>query len=470
MVDRKKIRRLRYEANIRRVFATNGSNVPALNALSTWGGPNSRANLIQVLATILHKARVFREKTRPEYSAEIRNRSNKKLTELVKNAAIILNPANHNVPANKYKGFLQRYGKSLNHARKKTILTGAPYKQLPSENNLKRFPAKIERVMSQKPHEILAQLFFPKGPRPIQYLGGGTDGKVFITNDGRLMKFVLGNAPQEYTALRNLRSTGLVPSFREGNGKVLSIPNSYQNVASKMFGGNTNNTNPHMTAFLMGKVGGANSMTLRKYIQTHPSVNKENIAQRLRTAINTLGLKGISHGDMHQDNIIVEVDSTGHIRRMWLIDFGRSSKFNIGQTARNMFAVARALLVKRGQKPKLFPSGGLYGGKRNVPLHGTQQNSRIDPHMFMALTGNEYSRENEAWARNQRKLIAGMNNRPRVTSKPRARSATPAKRARSATPARRPSSANRNTSNTPRGSPKSTRASPRRSPRPRSGA
>jgi hypothetical protein len=460
MVDRKKIRRLRYEANIKRVLATNGSNVPALNALSTWGGgPNSRANLIQVLATILHRARVFREKTRPEYSAEIRNRSNKKLTELVKNAAIILNPTNHNVPANKYKGFLQRYGKSLSHARKKTILTGAPYVQKPSENNLKRFPEKIERVASQKPHEILAQLFFPKGPRPIQYLGGGTDGKVYITNDGRLMKFVLGNAPHEYTALRNLRSTGLVPSFRNVNGKVFALSGNYQNVASKMFGGNTN---PAMTAFLMGKVGGEKSMTLRKYIQTHPSVNKENIEQRLRSAINTLGLKGISHGDMHQDNIIVEVDSTGRIRRMWLIDFGRSSKFNVGQTARNMFAVTRALLVKRGQKPKLFPTAGLYGNKRNVPLHGTKQNSRIDPHMFMTLTGKEYTRANEAQIRNYRKLIAGMKNRPRVTSKPRARSATPA---------RRPNSANRSTSNTPRGSPKSTRASPRRSPpRPRSAA
>jgi hypothetical protein len=453
MVDRKKIRRLRYEANIKRVFATNKSNVPALNALSTWGGnASSRANLIQVLATILYRARVFREKTRPEYSAEIRNRSNKKLTELAKNAAIILNPTNHNVPANKYKGFLQRYGKSLSHARKKTILTGAPYKQLPSENNLKRFPEKIERVASQKPHEILAQLFFPKGPRPIQYLGGGADGKVFITNDGRLMKFVLGNAPQEYTALRNLRSTGLVPSFRNGNGKVFALSGNYQNVASKMFGGNTN---PAMTAFLMGKVGGEKSMTLRKYIQTHPSVNKENIAQRLRSAINTLGLKGISHGDMHQDNIIVEVDSTGRIRRMWLIDFGRSSKFNIGQTARNMFAVTRALLVKRGQKPNLFTTAGLYGNKRNVPLHGTKQNSRIDPHMFMALTGKEYSRANEAQIRNYRKLIAGMKNRPRVT--------TPARRAKSASPSR-------NTSNTPRGSPKSTRASPRRSPRPRSAA
>jgi predicted Ser/Thr protein kinase len=271
---------------------------------------------------------------------------------------------------------------------------------------------------------------------------------VYITSDGRLMKFVLGQARQEYTALRNLRNTGLVPSFRNGNGKVLSIPNSYQNVASKMFGGNTIS---HMTAFLMGKVGGENSMTLKKYIQTHPSVNKENIEQRLRSAINTLGLKGISHGDMHQDNIIVEVDSTGRIRRMWLIDFGRSSRFSIGQTARNMFAVTRSLLVKRGQTPKLFKTVGLYGNKRNVPLHGTKQNSRIDPHMFMALTGKEYTRENEARARNKRlnlnkqntqRLLAGVKNRPRVTSKPRARSATPARRP--TTVVRRPNSVKKN--------------------------
>lgn len=458
MVDRKKIRRLRYEASIKRVLEKNGTKVSNLN-MSAWeGNASSKANLTRVLTNIMYRAMSFRARKGPEYPAEVRNKSNQQLAALAKNVAIILNPTNHTVPANKYKGFLQRYGKYLSHDRKKAILTGAPYKQSTAENNSKRFPTKIERTTSQKqkPYEYLAQLFFPKGPRPNQYLGGGADGKVYTTNDGRIMKFVLGQARQEYTALRNLRNTGLVPSFRDGNGKVLPLTQFHRVMAKKLFG----QTSPYMTAFVMGRAGGANSMTLRKYIQTHPA-DKENIAQRLRSAINTLGLKGISHGDMHQDNIIVEVDSTGRIRRMWLIDFGRSSKFSIGQTARNMFAVTRALLVKRGQKPKLFPTVGLYGNKRNIPLHGTQQNSRIDPHMFMALTGNEYSRENEAWARNQRKLIAGMNNRPRVTSKPRARSATPA---------RRPSSANRNTSNTPRGSPKSTRASPRRSPRPRSAA
>jgi hypothetical protein len=432
----------------------------ALVALSRW--PNNHSNVHEVIGNILNRAQ------RAKATAETRKNASLKLMSLVNNATIVLDPLGHKPPANKYKGFMQRYGRYLNHSLKRTIVSKAPYKRTSNTNYAKRFPNKIERTTSQKqkPYEYLAQLFFPKGPRPNQYLGGGADGKVYTTNDGRIMKFMLGQARQEYTALRNLRNTGLVPSFRDGNGKVLPLTQFHRVMAKKLFG----QTSPYMTAFVMGRAGGANSMTLRKYIQTHPA-DKENIAQRLRSAINTLGLKGISHGDMHQDNIIVEVDSTGRIRRMWLIDFGRSSRINIGQTARNMFAVTRALLVKRGQKPKLFPTTGLYGGALNVPLHGTKQNSRIDPHMFMALTGKEYSRENEARTRNKRlnlnkqntqRLLAGVNNRPRVTSKPRARSATPA---------RRPNSANRNTSNTPRGSPKSTRASPRRSPpRPRSGA
>jgi hypothetical protein len=75
----------------------------------------------------------------------------------------------------------------------------------------------------------------------------------------------------------------------------------------------------------------------------------------------------------------------------------------------------------------------------NVPLAGN--NSRIDPHMFAAITGNgTYTHVNEARIRNNRKLIAGMKNRPRVT--------TPARRAKSASPRR------------------NTRTSPRRSPRP----
>jgi len=421
--------------------ALNKSSHSGLVALSKWTNKND-GNVHEVLGNILNRAK------HAKAIAETRKNANRKLMSLVNNAAIVLDPLGHKPPANKYKGFMQRYGQYLNHARKRTIVTKAPYKQASTANYAKRFPNKLERVMSRKPHEILAEHFFPKGPRPVEYLGGGADGKVYTTSDGRVMKFILGSAPQEYTALRNLQRTGLVPSFRDGNGKVLRLPQVQQNAARKMF----KNTSDQMTALIMGRAGGSKSMTLRKYIKTHPAVNKANIAQRLRSAVNALGLKGITHGNMHDENIIVEVDSNGRIRRMWLIDFGRASKIPIGRTARNMLAVSTAILVRRGVKPVTFPTHGPYGTVLNVPLAGTQQNSRLDPHMFAALTGNStYTRANEARIRNNRKLIAGMKNRPRVT--------TPARRAKSASPSR-------NTSNTPRDSPKSTRASPRRSPRP----
>ena len=421
--------------------ALNKSSHSGLVALSKWTNKND-GNVHEVLANILNRAR------RAKAIAAMRKNTNRRPEWLVNNAAIVLDPLGHKPPANKYKGFMQRYGQYLSHARKRTIVTKAPYKQASTANYAKRFPNKLERVMSRKPHEILAEHFFPKGPRPVEYLGGGADGKVYTTSDGRVMKFILGSAPQEYTALRNLQRTGLVPSFRDGNGKVLRLPQVQQNAARKMF----KNTSDQMTALIMGRAGGSKSMTLRKYIKTHPAVNKANIAQRLRSAVNALGLKGITHGNMHDENIIVEVDSNGRIRRMWLIDFGRASKIPIGRTARNMLAVSTAILVRRGVKPVTFPTHGPYGTVLNVPLAGTQQNSRLDPHMFAALTGNStYTRANEARIRNNRKLIAGMKNRPRIT--------TPARRAKSASPSR-------NTSNTPRDSPKSTRASPRRSPRP----
>lgn len=426
--------------------ALNKSNHTGLVALSKWTNKNN-GNVHEVLANILNRAR------RAKAIAAMRKNTNRRPEWLVNNAAIVLDPLGHKPPANKYKGFMQRYGRYLNHARKRTIVTKAPYKKTSATSYAKRFPNKLERAMSRKPQEILAEHFFPKGPKPVEYLGGGSDGKVYTTSDGRIMKFILGSAPQEYTALRNLQKTGLVPSFRNGNGKVSRLFPDQQNAARKMFG----NTSVRMTALIMGRAGGPNSMTLRKYIKTHPAVNKANIAQRLRSAVNTLGLKGISHGNMHDENIIVEVDSTGRIRRMWLIDFGRANKIPIGQTARNMLAVSTAILVRRGVKPVAFSTYGPYGTRTNVPLAGTEQNRRIDPHMFAALTGNNtYTRANEARIRNNRKLVAGMKNRPRAT--------TPARRAKSASPSR-------STSNTPRGSPKSTRASPRRSPpRPRSAA
>jgi len=419
--------------------ALNKSSHSGLVALSKWNNKNA-SNVREVLGNILNRAK------HAKATAETRKNASRKLMSLVNNAAIVLDPLGHKPPANKYKGFMQRYGRYLNNGRKRTIVSKAPYTKTSTANYAKRYPNKLERVMTHKPkpHEILAEHFFPKGPRPVEYLGGGADGKVYTTSDGRVMKFIIGSAPQEYTALRNLQRTGLVPSFRDGNGKVSRLFPLQQNAARKMFG----NTTDQMTALIMGRAGGSKSMTLGKYIKTHPAVNKANIAQRLRSAVNTLGLKGITHGNMHAENIIVEVDSSGRIRRMWLIDFGRSNKIPITRTARNMLAASQAILLSRRIQPTAFRTYGPYGVVMNVPLAGTQQNRRIDPHMFKALTGNDYTRANEAKIQNYRKLIAGMKNRPRVT--------TPARRAKSASPSR-------STSNTPRGSPKSTRASPRRS-------
>ena len=406
-----------------------------LAALSKWPNKNKNKhnNVSLVLGSILYKAR-------RSTAAELKSLTN--------NAAIILDPLGHKPPANKYKGFMQRYGRLLSYGRKRTIVSKAPF-ITNVKNYAKRFPNKLGRVMTSKPPDILAQHFFPKGPRPVKYLGGGADGKVYTTSDGRAMKFILGNAPQEYTALHNLQRTGLVPSFQNGNGKVSRLFPLQQNAARKMFG----RTSHQMTALIMGKVGGSNPMTLGEYAYQYQwrKNKRANIAQRLRSAVNTLSLKGISHGNMHKDNIIVEADRYGHIRHMWLIDFGRSSKIPITETARTMLATSENVL--RGRS-KTYKTHGLYGNVTNVPIVGIRQTvSRIDPHMFRALTGTVYSRANEAQIQNYRKLIAGMKNRPSVK--------TPVRRAKSASPSR-------NTSNTPRGSPKSTRASPRRSLRPRS--
>jgi len=386
------------------------NKIKRLLNVSTWNEKNRGANINEALGNLI-------------------NRNNEAIVQatrnmLLNNAMILVNPIGHEPPANKYKGFLQRYGKFLSHNYKKTILTKAPYKKSTAANYNKRHPKKLERVLTARisPHEALAKHFFPKGPKPVEYLGGGVDGKVYIANDGRLIKFVNGSVPQEYTALRNLQGTGLVPSFRNGNGKVLPLTQFHQVMAKKLFGGNASS---HMTAFIMGRVGGTKSMTLRKYVRTHPSVNRENIERRMRTAINTLGLKGISHGNMHDENIIVEVDSNGRIRRMWLIDFGRSNKLNINQTARSMLAAAQGILQRRGEKVRTYPTRGLYGTTIDVPLAGVGQNRRIDPHMFLALTGKEYTRANESQIANYRKLIAGMKNRRVTTPTRRAKSASP---------------------------------------------
>lgn len=184
-------------------------------------------------------------------------------------------------------------------------------------------------------------------PLPTTYVAGGVDGRVYkTTTPGVLIKFVLGSAPQEYTALKKLQNAKIglqriVPEFKKGWGHVLN----FDRLSDKQLhdledwwpeaGETTPNTGENflhneITVFLLGQVGNSNSLTARAYEQRFGSrANLPSIRTFIKRAWEEMGQRNLVHGDLHTGNVIVSFEPNGKIKSMWVIDFGRHVEGNI---------------------------------------------------------------------------------------------------------------------------------------------
>ena len=223
--------------------------------------------------------------------------------------------------------------------------------------------------------KLIAHNINASWPKPTKYLGGGVNGRVYETNNGRLMKFIYDYAPQEYEALQKLQGTFIVPRFKRGNGIVLNITPKQANDIRKAMFPRSKYLSSEMTVFVMGRVGNASSTTLRNYVRKYPSANKKNIARRVAYLIKEMHMRGVSHGNFHDENIIVSTDSAGRITGMWAIDFGRSRSIPLGKTETKMY---------KGETPNSrHPTKSLYGSVKNVPVYN---GSRSNIEMMSAIT------------------------------------------------------------------------------------
>lgn len=153
----------------------------------------------------------------------------------------------------------------------------------------------------------------PNWPLPTKLIGQGGYGKVYNTNNGRVMKVTTNNASSEFNMLKKLKSAHYVPHVRNGNFVRLNG----NNVAG-IFGGHH-----HPTAFIMNKVGGANAMTLQQYRREYgKSINVNALNTRLTNALSNLQVRGVLHRNLHGGNIIVSTTPAGKITGLWVIDFG----------------------------------------------------------------------------------------------------------------------------------------------------
>lgn len=243
-------------------------------------------------------------------------------------------------------------------------------------------------------------------PTPVQYIGGGANGKVYLTNSGKLMKIVMGSRPEEFRPLHTLRNTGLVPKFNQKNWAIVPLTKrSYgkrgtvnqrpfkrklKKVTAQLAKENNNNmrtilknqknalakllnlqkrknqaTKKKVTIFLMNRVGNAGNkvMTLYDFLSGSNSQKWNAVREILKDIVKKLHNKGISHGDLHAKNILVSIGPNGY--KLWVIDFGRSTVIPVGMSESNIFNKLYRVGKWKGMTPVY------YGPKRLTYIKNT---------------------------------------------------------------------------------------------------
>ena len=177
-------------------------------------------------------------------------------------------------------------------------------------------------------------------PKIFKVLGRGSNGVTFLTNNNppKVLKIALGNASREINAIRKLQAAGanFIPRINATNFvNIRKTP-----IAKKLFPGSFNGNEHTLTAYTMSKVG---NTTLYAYARTRNPTNnnKLKIRSEISRAIRFMHGHGISHGDLHAGNILVELDSAGKMKKLWVIDFGRYVNIPMGRTEKNVYSAMR---------------------------------------------------------------------------------------------------------------------------------
>jgi len=181
----------------------------------------------------------------------------------------------------------------------------------------------------------------------MQILGSGSNGITFLTanNPPKVLKIASGNATREVQALRKLHNAGSNFTPKLTNNYVTIRKNT--NIINKLFPyRNKNDSDKNvMTAYVMNKVG---NTSLWSYVKSgHNSANnKRQIKESILKTINFMHAQGISHGDLHAGNILVELDSEGKMKKLWVIDFGRYVNIKPGRTENNTYKNLPSIMHK----------------------------------------------------------------------------------------------------------------------------
>lgn len=177
----------------------------------------------------------------------------------------------------------------------------------------------------------------------LKLLGAGVNGRVYNVGT-RALKVMKGTSSKEYLALQRLKGVNFVPKVKPGSFYV--------------------NTQKKVSAFLMAKLP-ADAVTLREFHSLYGKGADPTESSKKASVIRAMHRRGISHGDLHDSNIMV-THSGKKITRMWVIDFGRSIRIPKGHTESNVYKV----LSKVTGYNKVY--GNLFGNQ-NAPSRPNKQ-------------------------------------------------------------------------------------------------
>ena len=184
------------------------------------------------------------------------------------------------------------------------------------------------------------QRVIPNWPKIVGYVGSGQNGMVYKMDNGRLLKFVYGNASVEVNALKRLANSGISPKL--WNSKIVNVnANTSKQFRNEAFP--KKNIQNKISLILMNNVKiysdrinpRGNVMTLGSYIRNYANSNRVNIGNRVLKLMNVMHGLGVYHRNLHTDNVLVAVDDKGKLTGVWIIDFGRSRTFPRGNKKNN---------------------------------------------------------------------------------------------------------------------------------------
>jgi len=184
----------------------------------------------------------------------------------------------------------------------------------------------------------------------LHLLGAGVNGRVYNVGT-KALKIAKGTSSKEYLAMMRLKGTKFVPKVKKGS--------FYKN------------TSKNVSAFLMNKLP-SSAITLKDFHKMYGKTADPTEPSKRASVIQAMHIRGISHGDLHEGNIMV-THKGPKIIRMWVIDFGRSVRIPKGYTENNVYRVLKKVTGYNSVYGKLY-------GNQSAP---SRPNTQLNPNVVI---------------------------------------------------------------------------------------